>query len=69
MTKLLDQARDLLRTRHYSIRTEEACIARIRDFSWQKLHPALRRRIQGRLRVHQPLVPPHIRHKPYRSSP
>ncbi|HEX8070740.1 MAG TPA: phage integrase N-terminal SAM-like domain-containing protein [Pyrinomonadaceae bacterium] len=32
MPKLLDRTRELLRTRHYSLRTEEAYLHRIRDF-------------------------------------
>jgi len=42
MPKLLDQVRDLIRVRHYSIRTEEAYIYWIREFILfhKKRHPA-----------------------------
>jgi integron integrase len=42
MPKLLDQARDLMRTRHYSIRTEEAYLRWIREYIifHGKRHPA-----------------------------
>ncbi|HEX8073290.1 MAG TPA: integron integrase [Pyrinomonadaceae bacterium] len=42
MPKLLDRTRELLRTRHYSLRTEEAYLQRIRDFILfhGKRHPA-----------------------------
>ena len=42
MSKLLDRTRGLLRTRHYSMRTEEVHINRIRDFILfhGKRHPA-----------------------------
>jgi integron integrase len=42
MSKLLDQVRDAIRTRHYSIRTEEAYIRWIRQYIlfFDKRHPA-----------------------------
>jgi integron integrase len=42
MSQLLDQVRDAIRTRHYSIRTEEAYIRWIRQyiFFFDKRHPA-----------------------------
>ena len=37
MPKLLDQVRLVLRTRHYSIRTEQAYVSWIRDFIFRHL--------------------------------
>lgn len=43
--KLLDRAREAVRVRHYSRRTEEACVTWIRRFIvfHGKKHPSLRR--------------------------
>ena len=42
MSKLLEEVRDLIRTRHYSYRTEEAYLNWIRQYvvSHGKRHPA-----------------------------
>ena len=47
MSRLLEQVREAVRTRHYSIRTEEAYIRRAREYIlfWGKRHPLGTRRL------------------------